>query len=149
MSTFDATPDDVRRPFTGRRTHFGDLLLQVIAGLAAVTAVVLVVLIIVKVVEGARLSLSTFGLGFLTTTVESNGDIGGKAFLIGTAITSIGALVIATPLAIGIALFLSELAPGWIRGPVTALVETLAAIPSVVIGLWGIIVLIPVLRAHV
>ena len=63
--------------------------------------------------------------------------------------TSIGALILATPLALGIALFLTELAPRWIRGPVTALVETLAAIPSVVIGLWGIIVLGPVLRDHV
>jgi phosphate transport system permease protein len=64
-------------------------------------------------------------------------------------VTSIGALLLATPLALGIALFLTELAPRWIRGPVTALVETLAAIPSVVIGLWGIIVLGPVLRDHV
>ncbi len=149
MNSFDATPADVRRPFTGRRTHFGDLLLQVTAALAASVAVVIVGLIVYKVVQGARLSLSTFGLGFLTHTLESNGDIGGKAFLIGTAVTSIGALVLATPLALGIALFLSELAPGWVRGPVTALVETLAAIPSVVIGFWGLIVLVPLLRAHV
>ena len=149
MSTFDASSDAVRRPFEGRRTHVGDLLLQVTAGVAAAGAVVLVGLIVYKVVDGARLSLSTFGLGFLTHTSMLNGDIGGKAFLIGTAVTSIGALVLATPLALGIALFLSELAPGWIRGPVTALVETLAAIPSVVIGLWGILVLIPLLRAHV
>ncbi|HUZ16021.1 MAG TPA: phosphate ABC transporter permease subunit PstC [Gaiellaceae bacterium] len=149
MSTFDATSDAARRPFKGRRTHFGDLILQVTAGLAAAGAIFLVGMIIYKVVEGARLSLSTFGLGFLTHTSEINGDIGGKAFLIGTAVTSIGALALATPLALGVALFLSELAPGWIRGPVTALVETLAAIPSVVIGLWGIIVLIPNLRLHV
>jgi phosphate transport system permease protein len=64
-------------------------------------------------------------------------------------VTSIGALILATPLALGVALFLTELAPGWIRGPVTALVETLAAVPSVVIGLWGIIVLGPVLRDDV
>jgi phosphate transport system permease protein len=149
MSTFDATPDSVRRPFKGRRTRVGDLLLQVTAGVAAAGAIFLVGLIVYKVVDGARLSLSTFGLGFLTHTSEINGDIGGKAFLIGTAVTSIAALVLATPLALGIALFLSELAPRWIRGPVTALVETLAAVPSVVIGLWGILVLIPLLRAHV
>ena len=64
-------------------------------------------------------------------------------------VTSVGALLIATPIAIGIALFLSELAPRGIRGPVTALVETLAAIPSVVIGLWGLLVLAPILRDHV
>jgi phosphate transport system permease protein len=64
-------------------------------------------------------------------------------------VTSFGALLLATPLALGVALFLTELAPGWIRGPVTALVETLAAIPSVVMGLWGLIVLAPVLLDHV
>src|SRR5205085_7401021 len=103
------------------------------------------------VVSGAQLSLSTFGLGFVTHVgwdpVHLRFSAG--SFLFGTAVTSIGALLLATPLALGIALFLTELAPRWIRGPVTALVETLAAIPSVVIGLWGIIVLGPVLRDHV
>jgi phosphate transport system permease protein len=75
--------------------------------------------------------------------------MGAAVFVFGAAVTSLGALILATPLALGIALFLTELAPRWIRGPVTALVETLAAIPSVVIGLWGIIVLGPVLRDHV
>ena len=74
---------------------------------------------------------------------------GAGSFLFGTVVTSLAALAIATPLAIAIALFLTELAPRWLRGPVTALVETLAAIPSVVIGLWGILVLGPVLRDHV
>jgi phosphate transport system permease protein len=64
-------------------------------------------------------------------------------------VTSFGALILATPIALGIALFLTELAPRGIRGAVTALVETLAAIPSVVIGLWGILVLGPLLRDHV
>jgi phosphate transport system permease protein len=74
---------------------------------------------------------------------------GAGSLLFGTVITSIGALLLATPVALGIALFLSELAPRWIRAPVTALVETLAAIPSVVIGLWGLLVLAPLLRDHV
>ncbi len=64
-------------------------------------------------------------------------------------ITSLFALLIAAPLAIAIALFLTELAPRVVRAPVTALVETLAAIPSVVLGLWGILVLGPILRDHV
>lgn len=151
MSTLEATGATGRRPFSGRQARAGDLLLQGVAAAAAVYAVALVGLIGWKVVEGARLSLSTLGLGFLTTvgwdTVHSH--FGAAVFLFGTAVTSIGALLLATPLAIGIAIFLTELAPRWIRGPVTALVETLAAIPSVVIGLWGIIVLGPVLREHV
>jgi phosphate transport system permease protein len=127
------------------------VLLQGAAGLAALGAVVLVGLIAWKIVEGARLSLSTFGIGFITHVGWDpvHLEFGAGSFLFGTAVTSIGALILATPLAIGIALFLTELAPRVIRGPVTALVETLAAIPSVVIGLWGILVLAPVLRDHV
>ena len=151
MSTFDTTSAAYRRPFPGRRARVGDLLLQGVAGAAAVYAVVLVGLIAWKVVQGARVSLSTLGLGFLASIgwdpVHSH--FGAAVFLFGTAVTAIGALLIATPLAIGIAIFLTELAPRWIRGPVTALVETLAAIPSVVIGLWGILVLGPVLSQHV
>ena len=151
MSTLDTTTDVTRRPLSGRRVRLGDLLLQGAAGLAALGAVVLVGLIAWKIVQGARLSISTFGLGFVTHVGWDPVHLkfGAGSFLFGTAVTSIGALILATPLAIGIALFLTELAPGGIRGPVTALVETLAAIPSVVIGLWGILVLAPILRDHV
>ena len=108
-------------------------------------------LIIWKVVEGARLSISTFGLSFVWHVVWDpvNPMFGAGSFLFGTAVTSFGALLLATPIALGIALFLSELAPRGIRGPVTALVETIAAIPSVVIGLWGLLVLAPLLLDHV
>jgi phosphate transport system permease protein len=151
VSTLDATSATARRPFPGRRARVGDLLLQGVAAGAAVYTVVLVGLIAWKLVQGARPSLSTLGLGFITSvgwdTVHNH--FGAAVFLFGTAVTSIGALLLATPLALGIALFLTELAPRWIRAPVTALVETLAAIPSVVIGLWGILVLGPVLSQHV
>lgn len=151
MSALEATGTAARRPFSGRRARFGDVLLQAVAGGAALGTVVLLGLLVYKVVEGAHLSLSTFGLGFVGAIgwdpVHSH--FGAGVFLFGTAVTSIGALLLATPLALGIALFLTELAPRGIRGPVTALVETLAAIPSVVIGLLGIIVLGPVMRDHV
>jgi phosphate transport system permease protein len=131
--------------------RFGDLLLQGVAGLAALGSLVLVGLITWKVIEGARLALSTFGLPFIWHVAWDpvHNQFGAGSFLFGTVVTSVAALVIATPIAIGIALFLSELAPRGIRGPVTALVETLAAIPSVVIGLWGLLVLAPILRDHV
>jgi phosphate transport system permease protein len=151
MTTLDTTTDAARRPFMGRRVRLGDLILQGAAGIAAAGAIVLVGLIAWKIIEGARLSLSTFGLGFVTHVGWDPVHLkfGAGSFLFGTAVTSIGALAIATPISLGIALFLSELAPGGIRGPVTALVETLAAIPSVVLGLWGILVLAPLLRDHV
>ena len=150
MTSLDVT-GATRRPFSGRRGRLGDLLLQGAAGIAALGALVLVGLIAWKVIQGARLSISTFGLSFVwnTTWDQVHNVFGAGAFLYGTAVTSFGALILATPIALGIAIFLTELAPRWVRGPVTALVETLAAIPSVVIGLWGILVLGPALRDHV
>jgi phosphate transport system permease protein len=151
VTSLDVSADAARRPFSGRRARLGDLILQGAAALAALYALVLVGLIVWKVVEGARLSISTFGLGFVwhTTWDPVHNVFGAGALLYGTAVTSFGALILATPIALGIALFLTELAPRGIRGAVTALVETLAAIPSVVIGLWGILVLGPLLRDHV
>ncbi len=150
MTSLDVTGAS-RRPFSGRRLRLGDLILQGVAGIAALGSLVLVGLITWKVIEGARLSISTFGLSFVWTVAWDpvHNQFGAGSFLFGTAVTSFGALLIATPIAIGVALFLSELAPRGIRGPVTALVETLAAIPSVVIGLWGLLVLAPLLRDHV
>jgi phosphate transport system permease protein len=102
------------------------------------------------VIRGAELSFQTFGLSFLTSSAwdVNKGVFGALPGLYGTAVTSLIALVIAGPLAIAIALFLSELAPRWIRGVVGSLVELLAAIPSVVLGLWGILVLGPFVANH-
>jgi phosphate transport system permease protein len=153
VSSLDATTNEARRPFSGRRVRLGDLVLQGTAAIASVGALVLVGLIVWKIVQGSGPARHEFGLPFIWhvvwNPVHGREAYGAGSFLFGTAVTSIGALLLATPIALGIALFLSELAPGWIRGPVTALVETLAAIPSVVIGLWGIYVLGPLLRDHV
>jgi phosphate transport system permease protein len=153
MSSAELTPEVARRPLTGRRARLGDLSLQLVAGAAAAAATVLVLLIAWKVVEGARPAIAKFGLNFIThvvwNPVVGRDVFGAGSFLFGTAITSLFALALATPLAIGAALFLSELAPRVLRAPVTSLIETLAAIPSVVIGLWGIYVLGPLLQRHV
>jgi phosphate transport system permease protein len=153
VSAADVTADAARRPLSGRRVRFGDVSLQVVAGGAAAATVVLVALIVWKVVDGSHLALSKFGFGFITriawNPVLGHELYGAGSFLFGTTITSLGALLLATPLAIAVALFLTELAPRGIQAPVTALVETLAAIPSVVMGLWGILVLGPLLRDHV
>jgi phosphate transport system permease protein len=151
VTSLDVSTDAARRPFPGRRARLGDLLLQGAAGIAAFGALVLVGLIIWKIVQGSRLALSTFGLSFVWHVGWDpvHNTFGAGSLIFGTVVTSVGALLLATPIALGIALFLSELAPRWIRGPVTALVETIAAIPSVVIGLWGLLVLAPILRDHV
>ena len=154
MSAADLTPEVPRRPqqrIGGRRINLGDLILQLVAGAAAAGASFLVILITYKVVEGARPAIEKYGLEFVTRVAWDpvKEVFGAGSFLFGTVITSLFALLIAAPLAIGIALFLTELAPRVVRAPVTALVETLAAIPSVVLGLWGILVLGPILRDHV
>ena len=154
MSAADLTPEVPRRPqqrIGGRRVNLGDLILQLVAGAAAAAASFLVILITYKVVEGARPAIEKYGIEFVTRVAWDpvKEVFGAGSFLFGTVITSLFALLIAAPLAIGIALFLTELAPRVVRAPVTALVETLAAIPSVVLGLWGILVLGPILRDHV
>jgi phosphate transport system permease protein len=152
VSSLDVSPE-ARRPFSGRRVHVGDIVLQGAAALAALAATLLVVLIVREVVDGARPAIEKFGISFITDVVwnpvAGREAYGAGAFLFGTIITSFFALLLATPLALGIALFLTELSPGFIKTPVTALVETLAAVPSVLIGLWGILVLGPILRTHI
>ncbi len=99
----------------------------------------------------SQASIKAFGWSFLTT---SDWDpikqvFGAVPFIYGTIVSSFLALLIATPLGLGISLFLTELAPQRFRDPVAFLVETLAAIPSVVYGLWGMFVLAPFMRVHV
>ena len=133
------------------RDRLGDRLLFLLTLLASLIAIAAMVGIAYKVFHGAWLAISNYGLGFLTSTAW---DVNKAAFgalpgLYGTAVTSFFALLIAGPLAIAIALFLSELAPRAVRGVIGPLVEMLAAIPSVVLGLWGILVLGPFVAAHV
>jgi phosphate transport system permease protein len=103
-----------------------------------------------KVFDGSSLAFSDFGLGFLVHSVWDpvHNEFGALSFIYGTAVTSFIALLLAAPLAIGIALYLTELAPRAIRETVGALVEMLAAIPSVILGLWGILVLGPFMLNH-
>jgi phosphate transport system permease protein len=142
----------VERPLHGRRfrDRFGDRLLAGVTGLAALAAIVVMIAIVLKVFGASRLAYDKFGLSFLWGRVwDANIDVyGALPFIFGTAVTSLMALVIAVPLAIGIALFLSELAPRGVSGVIGAMVETLAAIPSVVLGLWGILVLGPFAADH-
>jgi phosphate transport system permease protein len=130
--------------------RIGDVALRAITALAALGAVVLLGGIVWKVLNLAWPAITKYGLSFLTTAAWDpvRGHFGALSFIYGTAITSLLALLISTPLAIAIALWLSELAPKGFRGIVGSLVEMLAAIPSVVLGLWGILVLGPFLSQH-
>jgi phosphate transport system permease protein len=130
--------------------RFGDPLLRGLTLLATLVACALIVEIGYQLVAGARLSISHFGLDFLTHgTWKPNFHVfGATTLMFGTAVSSIMALVLATPIAIAIALYLALLAPRSVRGVVGALVEMIAAVPSVIIGFWGILVLGPVVRDH-
>ena len=132
-------------------TAVGDRFYVAIITGFAVGVPVLLALLLWEVARAGWPALRAFGLGFLTSSTWDpvQRQFGAAPAIFGTIVTSIVALIIATPLAIGVAIFLSEFAPRWLRQPVAFFVDLLAAIPSVVYGLWGIFVLIPLLREHV
>lgn len=125
--------------------RIGEPGLRGLTWLAAAASMALIVLLIYKVFAQSSEAFSTFGFGFVLKNVwdPTHARFGAAAFLYGTAVSTFGALLIAGPMAIAISLFLTEMAPRGVRRPVATLVDLLAAIPSVVLGLWGIIVLCP------
>jgi phosphate transport system permease protein len=133
-----------------RRVRPGDVVFQGIALLAAIGAAALLALLTYKVVAQAWPAMRHFGIDFVWSNVwNPNSNVYGAAsFVFGTIVTSFIALLIATPLSIAIALFLTEIAPRRLAAPIATVVELLAAIPSVVLGLWGILVFGPWLRDH-
>src|SRR5213593_3948502 len=130
--------------------RIGDLLLYGLTAAASAFTIVLVGLLAYKVFGQAWPAISEFGLWFVTARVWNpvTNEFGALDFIYGTALTSFGAILIAAPLSIAIALYLTELAPRALRGLIGTLVETLAAVPSVVLGLWGILVLAPFVANH-
>lgn len=100
---------------------------------------------------GGRLAFSTFGLKFITSTQWDvvNGQFGALVSIFGTLMSSAIAMLIAVPISLGIAMFLTEIAPHWIRAPIALAIELLAAIPSIIYGMWGLFVFAPFLAAHV
>jgi phosphate transport system permease protein len=132
-------------------TAVGDRIYVGVITAFAVGVPLLLALLLWEVALAGWPAFREFGLGFLTSSDWDpvNHRFGAAPAIYGTIITSIIALIIATPLALGVAIFLSEYAPRWLRQPVGFLVDLLAAIPSVVYGLWGIFVLVPLLRTHV
>ncbi len=148
MSAVPTTPSLASRRRLGDR--LGDVSLRGLTLASALAVVVLLGAIVWKVFALAWPAISKYGLSFLTgeTWDPVKEVFGALPFIYGTALSSLVALVISTPLAIAIGLWLSELAPRGVRGLIGSLVEMLAAIPSVVLGLWGILVLGPFLAQH-
>ena len=131
--------------------RIGDGLLYGLTALASIIGVLVVAAIIWRVADGAWPAIKVYKLGFIWHN-EWNAPLnkfGARDFIIGTVVTSFGAILLSAPLSIAIGLFLSELAPPAIRTPVGTLIDMLAAVPSVVVGLWGIYVLAPFDAQHV
>jgi len=126
-----------------------DLGFRIGIGVFAAALVIIVVGIGITLANDSWLSLQKFGLNFWRTSNWDPvaGDFGALPFIWGTLYSSVLALLMATPVALGIAVFISELCPPFLRAPLIFLTELLAAIPSIVYGLWGIFVLVPVVRS--
>lgn len=129
-----------------RRLEHGDLIFRLLTIGAGLAVILLAIGIGYELWQNSALPREKFGWGFLGNTnwdpvIE---DFGTIVFLYGTLETSLFALLIAVPIGLGIAIFLAELAPDWLRQPLGTVVELLAAVPSVVFGLWGLYVFVPV-----
>jgi phosphate transport system permease protein len=128
----------------------GDSVFRFLAQLAAATVLLVLGGIIVSLIVGAWPAISAYGFDFLTTqrwapNARPNPILGGLGPIYGTLVSSLIALLIAVPVGLGIAIFLTELCPQWLRRPVGVAVELLAGIPSIIYGMWGFFVLGPLL----
>ncbi len=126
----------------------GDVGFKAATGFFAAVLLVIVAGIGVELWRQSMLSITKFGFGFWVGDIWDpvSGEFGARAFIWGTLYSSVLALLLAAPISLGIAIFLSELCPARLRMPLTFLTELLAAIPSIVYGLWGIFVLVPAVR---
>jgi phosphate transport system permease protein len=138
-------------PERRRRAPWADAVFAIAAHAAAWLTLALLAGIIVSLFIGAWPAISEYGLGFLVSTdwdpVEDK--YGGLVMIYGTLMTSFIALLIAVPVSFGIALFLTELSPNWLRRPLGVAIELLAAVPSIVYGMWGLMVFGPILATYV
>lgn len=138
---------NLHREFTFHRlTHpSGDDIFEVLSTIFACSAVVIIVLTAVVLIRGSFQAVSTFGVGFVTgvnwNTTLGQESYGMLPYILGTLVTSGIAIIIGIPVSLGIAIFLSEMSPASVRTPLSQLVELLAAVPSIIYGFWGRLVL--------
>lgn len=134
-----------------RGTNRGDILFQSTTFGLAVTMLLIIGGLIALLAFDSRLSLARYGARFLTTTTWDPvfEEFGAAAYVYGTVVTSLVALLLATPIAVGAALFITEYAPRWLQAPVGFIIELLSVIPSIIYGLWGFFVLAPFMRRFI
>jgi len=132
------------------RLRGGDEIAYLITFIAAAAILLITAMLVYELYINSSVARSKFGWDFLVTSTWDpvNDQFGALPFIYGTLVSSAIALIIAVPLSIATAAYLTELAPLWIRQPLVSLIEMLAAIPSVILGLWGIFVMVPWLRDY-
>ena len=142
----EPAPAPVRKSGAG-----ADRLFQLITAGSAIFVLLILGGTALSMAWGGRLAFRTFGWRFITdpTWDAVGGHFGALVPIYGTLVTSAIALIIAVPVSIGIALFLTDIAPRWTRGPIAIAIELLAAIPSIIYGMWGLFVFAPFMAAHV
>jgi phosphate transport system permease protein len=131
--------------------QIGDKIYTALLAASAISILIIIIGLAIELTMGSKESIGAYGFGFLTKNVWDPGGLvfGALPFILGTLYSSFWALLIAIPLSLLAAIFLAELAPDWLSRPLSFLIELLAAIPSVVYGLWGLFVLQPWLVKHV
>src|ERR1017187_3656430 len=146
----DSAPVQPTTMRTHGGSHFGDRAFQWLTLLMALTVFALIALIGYELTRGSGIALRRFGWHFLVSSDWDpvNEQFGAVPFIFGTLVSSAIALLIAVPISIATAVYLTELAPLWLRQPLIMFIELLAAVPSVILGLWGIFVMVPWLRVH-
>jgi phosphate transport system permease protein len=151
LASEPVTRSPAQEPPSLEVASYGDRVFRWLLTLGAVSIPLLLGFLVYELWMGSRLAIDKFGLDFVTTSTWDPvaEQFGAFPLIFGTLISSAVALVIAVPLSLGVAIYLSEFAPKSVRQPVAFLIGLLAAIPSVVYGLWGIFVLVPILRTSV
>ena len=131
-----------------RRSGYNDNIFSNLTLFFAIVMVVILVALVFILTRDAMPAINKFGFAFITNTMWNpvTDVFGALPAIYGTLVTSLVGLLIAVPISFGAAIFLVELAPNWLKGPASFVIEMLAAIPSVIIGLWGLYVLVPVVR---
>jgi len=141
-------PISTRSSFADR---FADSGFKWLITVCAISVLAIVALFVYELVVNSQLSLKQFGWRFFfgSNWDPVSGEFGALPFIFGTLVSSFLALLLAVPLSVGAAIFITEMAPGWVKTPISFLMELLAAIPSVIYGLWAIFILAPILREFV
>jgi len=146
-----AMPGGPSRPMKARRRGLGDPLFRIIVAAAAFFVLLSLGAAALSMFVGGLPAFRKFGLAFIYTSEWNpvRQQFGALVPIFGTLVTSVLAMLIAVPVSFGVAIFLTEVSPNWMRGPVAAAIELLAGIPSIIYGMWGLFVFVPFMSDHV